>query len=146
MKARSKQTRHHGGDEDHNSCLVGPGSVQHRLQESRVVVLGVMYPTAFSRHPRGMTDDVQQLPLDVASDRPAAVIFHDPLSSMESSDLTRPYVSGATKTDTQRRGNRNAPKGKQRTRAEAIEAVVQELRRLAQERQTGMTEEAHGMD
>jgi len=67
----------------------------------------------------------------------SAVIFHDPLSSTDSGDLTRQSVPGATKTVTRERKQRNAPKGKPRTRAEAIEAVIQELRRISQERTEG---------
>jgi hypothetical protein len=92
-----------------------------------VVVLGVMYPDYSSRHSSKVTmNDVPRLPPGVAG-----VVFYDPISSTEPNELTPQDFSGEYRTARQELRQRNMPKRRKGSRAEAIEAVVHDLTQLS---------------
>lgn len=109
-----------------------PDLEQPRRQESKVVVPGVMYPSATPHLAHVTGHELQQLPPSAASEaQSAAVIFYDPMTSKGSHDLTQPRPSAADRPAAQESKHQSPYKNKPRTRAEAIEAVALELARLS---------------
>lgn len=110
--------------ESNESPAATPRKSSPDLQQSRVVVLCVMYPYAFSpQPPKPAANPTVRLPPGVASSRPSSeVIFYDPISS-------------ASRVADHNSGRPKKSKNRQNTREEAIEDVVRELELLLQRNQ-----------
>lgn len=122
----AKQGRRHADRNDPNRAR---GLEQPLRHDSRVVVLGIMYPNPTSQPVKVRGDDLPELPDDAVSEgQTAAVIFYDPMSAKGSHDLPRYRASteNMAQNPTQSPSNEKA-----RTRADAIAAVARELARLS---------------
>lgn len=99
-------------------------SLRSPIFDYKVVVLGVMYPTVFSRQPSNPA--IEDLLRDLAFvGQHTAVIFYDPFSPDGSEELT-----GGNGRD-QQEHRCQAAKGRSGIRREAIQAVVSDLARLS---------------
>jgi hypothetical protein len=149
MDPLTKQRRQLAGQDRNHISTLEPA--QHRRQESRVVVLGVMYPSAIP-HPSTVTrGKLPPLPTDVGAGRSSDVIFYDPISSRERDERPREPMPGVTRTATAKPQHGYAAKGRDVTRSESIAAVACELERLLarnhrQEKWAAAAEGRDGMD
>lgn len=129
-------------------------SLHSSISDYRVVVLGVMYPYAFSRQPSDASiEEATHLLHDLTFVKQnPAVIFYDPFSPEGSKGLTQHRPSGGNGRDQQELRRRKAAKSRQGTRREAVQAVVSELARLSainqdhEKQMTRVAEESYGMD
>lgn len=111
-----------------------PGQIPHSpIVDYAVVVLGVMYPNVFPRHPSTATiEDATYLLHDLSFGRQhAAMIFYDPFSPDGSTEPIQYRPSAGNGTHQQEHECINAPKDRQGNRREAIQAVVRDLARLS---------------
>ncbi len=126
-----RQVRQHSGANG-SSPNASPEPAPHRPQELSVVVLGVMYPSAVPQPCKVTPDDLQHLPLDLATGRRSTdIIFYDPISSKGCGEMARERPPISPRTVGREAKRRKTPKGGQVNRTEAIEAVVLELAQLS---------------